>query len=279
MVATTATTTPFDAKDVNDQVNKTISQDGLLMRMAKAKGEQYAAGRGLSNSSIGAEASQRAIVDAALPIASQNAGQAWKSDENRIDRSHQLTMQGNQFGHEQGMANLNAQLQKERDQLLHKNSLGLLDAEGQQRLKELGVQNQYQKERDQLLHQNSLGLLDAEGQQRLKELDIQNKQQMGVIDKNHQVEMDSIAQQVVANTHGMYMSAVDKAVSSYNDRYAAIMADSTMKAADKEKLANNMKAELNSTLTMYQQMYSNISTIKPDWTKFPSTSLPGVTVK
>ena len=40
MVATTATTTPFDAKDVNDQVNKTISQDGLLMRMATAKGDR-----------------------------------------------------------------------------------------------------------------------------------------------------------------------------------------------------------------------------------------------
>uniref|UniRef100_UPI002B4784FD hypothetical protein n=1 Tax=Aeromonas hydrophila TaxID=644 RepID=UPI002B4784FD len=126
---------------------------------------------------------------------------------------------------------------------------------------------------------NSLGMLDAEGQQRLKELDIQNKQQMDVINKNNQASMDQLAQQVVANTHGMYMSTVDKAVSSYNDRYAAVMADSTMKAADKEKLVNNMKAELNSTLTMYQQMYSNISTIKPDWTKFPSASLPGVNVK
>ncbi|AYO63685.1 hypothetical protein WH06_01660 [Aeromonas salmonicida subsp. salmonicida] len=301
MVAITATTTPFDAKDVNDQVNKTISQDGLLMRMAKAKGEQYAAGRGLSNSSIGAEASQRAIVDAALPIASQNAGQAWKSDENRIDRGHQLTMQGNQFGHEKGMANINAQLQKERDQLLHKNSLGMLDAEGQQRLKELGVQNQYQTERDQLLHKNSLGMLDAEGQQRLKELgaqseyqkerdqllhknslgmlDAEGQQRLKELDNQNKASLDQLAQQVVANTHGMYMSTVDKAVSSYNDRYAAVMADNTMKATDKEKLVNNMKTELNSTLNMYQQMYSNISTIKPDWTKFPSASLPGVNVK
>ena len=223
MVATTATTTPFDAKDVNDQVNKTISQDGLLMRMAKANGEQYAAGRGLSNSSIGAEASQRAIVDAALPIASQNAGQAWKSDENRIDRSHQLTMQGNQFGHEKGMA--------------------------------------------ELQYKNSLGLLDAEGQQRLKELDNQNK-----------ASMDQLAQQVVANTHGMYMSAIDTAMSSYNERYAALMADSTIKTADKTTMLNNMKNELNSTLTMYQKLYSNINTINPDWTKFPTTSLPGVKV-
>ncbi len=268
MVATTATTTPFDAKDVNDQVNKTISQDGLLMRMAKAKGEQYAAGRGLSNSSIGAEASQRAIVDAALPIASQNAGQAWKSSESGLDRNHQLTMQGNQFGHEKGMA-----------ELQYKNSLGMLDAEGQQRLKELGAQSEYQKERDQLLHKNSLGMLDAEGQQRLKELDAEGQQRLKELDNQNKASLDQLAQQVVANTHGMYMSTVDKAVSSYNDRYAAVMADNTMKATDKEKLANNMKTELNSTLNMYQQMYSNISTIKPDWTKFPSASLPGVNVK
>ncbi|HDT6079938.1 TPA: hypothetical protein QHC28_004654, partial [Aeromonas veronii bv. veronii] len=113
------------------------------------------------------------------------------------------------------------------------------------------------------LHKNSLGLLDAEGQQRLKELDNQNK-----------ASLDQLAQQVVANTHGMYMSSVDKAVSSYNDRYAAVMADNTMKAADKEKLANHMFTEVNTTLAMYQQMYSNISTIKPDWTKFPTIQLP-----
>ncbi|ELY1973178.1 hypothetical protein SL040_004658, partial [Aeromonas salmonicida] len=45
-------------------------------------------------------------------------------------------------------------------------------------------------------------------------------------------------------------------------------------ATDKEKLVNNMKTELNTTLSMYQQMYSNISTIKPDWTKFPTIQLP-----
>jgi len=87
-----------------------------------------------------------------------------------------------------------------------------------------------------------------------------------------------MAQQVVANTHGMYMGAIDSAMGSYNERYAAIMADSSMKAADKQTLAANMKKELNSTLGMYQQLYSNISTIRPDWSKFPTTQLPGVKI-
>ena len=310
MVATTATTTPFDAKDVNDQVNKTISQDGLLMRMAKANGEQYAAGRGLSNSSIGAEASQRAIVDAALPIASQNAGQAWKSDESRIDRSHQLTMQGNQFGHEKGMA-----------ELQYKNSLGLLDAEGQQRLKELGVQSQYQKERDQLLHKNSLGMLDAEGQQRLKELGVQNQftsqrdstlfkydQQNKATDfanslktmseqqkydlqklnaqtaaskdlaaQQQQYTLTNTAKQVAANTQGMYLDAINGLTSTFGDQVAAIQA-SAMKAEDKKTAVNSLIESQNAMLKFYQSTYQNMSTIKDDWINVDVQTLPSGTI-
>mgnify|MGYP000919613358 FL=1 len=46
----------------------------------------------------------------------------------------------------------------------------------------------------------------------------------------------------------------------------------------KSTMLNNMKNELNSTLNMYQKLYSNINTIRPDWTQFPTVSLPGVSV-
>lgn len=91
-------------------------------------------------------------------------------------------------------------------------------------------------------------------------------------------DKDKLSQQVVANTHGMYMSSINDAVNNYNDRYAALVADSSMPAADKTTLIKNMKTELNSTLKMYQQLYSNVSTIRPDWSQFPTTQLPGVSV-
>ncbi len=87
--------TSFDATDVNDQMGKTLNKGGLLMRMAQSKGKQIASSRGLSNSTIGIDAAQRAVVDAALPIAQQNAQQNWTTGENSKDRSHQLTMQSN----------------------------------------------------------------------------------------------------------------------------------------------------------------------------------------
>ncbi|WP_421220399.1 hypothetical protein [Aeromonas enteropelogenes] len=180
----------FDATDVNDQLNSTLNSNSLLMRVAKSNGQAAATQRGLGNSSIGAEASQRAMVDAALPIAQQNAQQAHQGNQSQLDREHDL----------------------------------------------------------------------------------------GVLDKQGQIDKDKLSQQVVANTHGMYMSSVQAAIDSYNERYAALMSDKAMTAADKTNLINSMKTELNSTLNMYQKLYSNISTIRPDWSSFPTISLPGVNI-
>lgn len=213
----------FDSTNVNDQLNSTLNSNSLLMRVAKSSGQAAASQRGLGSSSIGAESAQRAMVDAALPIAQQNAQQSsqsamqdkdlsWKSQQSQLDREHQSSMQ----------------------------------------------------DKD----------LSWKGQQ--SQLD--RNQELSVLDKQGAIDKDKLAQQVVANTHGMYMSSIDSAVNSYNDRYAALVADKTMPAADKTNLINSMKAELNSTLKMYQQLYSNVSTIRPDWSQFPTIQLPGVSL-
>lgn len=263
----TAQKPAFDNKNVNDQLGATLNQGGLLMRMAQSKGQGLAASRGLGNSTIGIDAAQRAMVDAALPIAQQNAqqansrfmqddAQAFTAGESAKDRSQQLTMQQNDFSNQTNQAKLNAQLTEARDKLLYQQQLGTLSAEGAQRLKEINAQNQFTAAESAKDRQQAITLLEKQFGQ----------------------ETSQLAQQVAANTHGMYLSAIDTAMSSYNERYAALMADSTIKTADKTTMLNNMKNELNSTLTMYQKLYSNINTINPDWTQFPTTSLPGVKV-
>ena len=73
----------IDKTDANQQLASTINQGGLLMRMAKNQGSQQAGSRGLMNSSIGNEASQRAIVAAAQPLALQNTQFAQSKDINQ----------------------------------------------------------------------------------------------------------------------------------------------------------------------------------------------------
>lgn len=273
-----STPSKFDGSNVNDQLGATLNNGGLLMRMAQSKGQGIASQRGLSNSTIGIDAAQRAMVDAALPIAQQNAqqannrfmqddAQAFTAGQSALDRSQQLTMQKNDFTNQTNQAKLNAGLTEARDKLLYQQQLGTLSAEGAQRLKELDAQLK-----------NQMTLNNQQNQWNSAEAQKDRQQQLTVLEKQFGQETSQLAQQVAANTHGMYLSAIDTAMSSYNERYAALMADSTIKTADKTTMLKNMKNELNSTLTMYQKLYSNINTINPDWTKFPTTSLPGVKV-
>lgn len=235
----------FDATNVNDQLNSTLNSNSLLMRVAKSNGQATAAQRGLGNSSIGAESAQRAMVDAALPIAQQNAQQSsqslmqdkdlnWKGQQSQLDRDLQSSMQDKDLSWK-------------------------------------GQQSQLDRN-----HQSSMQDKDLSWKGQQSQLD--RNQELSVLDKQGAIDKDKLAQQVVANTHGMYMSSIDSAVNSYNDRYAALVADKTIPAADKTNLINSMKAELNSTLKMYQQLYSNVSTIRPDWSQFPTIQLPGVSL-
>ncbi len=68
-------TSKIDKTNVADQLSQITASNSLPMRVASAQGDRAAAARGMQGSSINTEASMRAMVDAALPIAQQNASQ------------------------------------------------------------------------------------------------------------------------------------------------------------------------------------------------------------
>ncbi|MFL9806357.1 hypothetical protein AB6D40_022900 [Vibrio cyclitrophicus] len=93
-----------DPMNVADEVANITSQNSLAMRSAKAMGNQHAASRGMQNSTLGAEAAQRAMVSAALPMAQQNVSQrhaesmqsannAFTASQNALGREHATSMQ------------------------------------------------------------------------------------------------------------------------------------------------------------------------------------------
>ena len=58
---------------VQGQVNNIVDADGVLMQQAATRGLQNSNSRGLLNSSLGVQASQAALYDAAMPMAQQDA--------------------------------------------------------------------------------------------------------------------------------------------------------------------------------------------------------------
>ncbi|MBF9645488.1 hypothetical protein, partial [Streptococcus pseudopneumoniae] len=58
---------------VQGQVADTTNADGVLMQQAATKGLQQSNQRGLLNTSLGVQASQNALYEAAMPMAQQDA--------------------------------------------------------------------------------------------------------------------------------------------------------------------------------------------------------------
>jgi hypothetical protein len=71
--STTATPDDFDPTSVEQRVNRITSVNSPLMQQAGAMGAKASNRRGLLNSSIGVQAGQAAVLDAAVPIATQDA--------------------------------------------------------------------------------------------------------------------------------------------------------------------------------------------------------------
>lgn len=94
---TTQPAVPSMSQAVADNLNS----NSLLMKSAAAQGQRMAASRGLQNSTVGIEAAQRAMIDAAMPIAQVDVGnqhqlnlqrdqQQFSAQQAALDREHQI---------------------------------------------------------------------------------------------------------------------------------------------------------------------------------------------
>lgn len=126
---------------VERRVTGLLSKESPLMKQAATQGAQASNRRGLMNSSMGVQAGQASRVAAALPIASQDAGQA--HEKNLQGRSHQMqhTLQREQQGfvggenaldreHQSGMQQADLQLRE---------TISRLDREAQERIATMNV--------------------------------------------------------------------------------------------------------------------------------------------
>lgn len=299
MAGTLLNSTTFNKTNANDQLNATLNQDGLLMRMAKTKGQQAAGSRGLMNSSIGSEASMRAMVDAATPIAQQNTQFEQTKDVNQqqadLTGKRDATLQGYTQANTQQQADLTAQ----RDKLLYQQQLGTISAEGDQQLKQMNAQfgyntqlnnqqNQFTTQRDSTLFgydqqnkaqdfRNQLQTMNEQQRLDLQKLNAQTAATKDINAQQQQYALTNTAKQVAANTQGMYLDAINGLTSTFGDQVATIQA-SAMKAADKTNAINSLINSQNAMLKFYQSTYQNMSTIKDDWINVDVQTLPSGTI-
>lgn len=91
---------PSENALVSRQLTNLLSQDNPYMQRARTRAMQYSNSRGLLNSSMAAGAGEAAAIDAALPIAQQDAGSYFTADRENAAAQNTFARDANQFGRE-----------------------------------------------------------------------------------------------------------------------------------------------------------------------------------
>ena len=274
----------IDKTDANQQLASTINQGGLLMRMAKTQGSKSANSRGLMNSSIGEEASQRAIVEAAQPLAIQNTQFAQNKDINQQQADLTAKRDADQFGYSTklndqqntfaaGESALDRTQQTDLANLNFKNQTSLNDQQNNATTQRDSALFGYDQKNKATDFANSLTTMSEQQKNDLAKLNNQNAHQTALAAQQQQYTLTNTAKQVAANTQGMYLDAINGLTSTFGDQVAAINA-SAMNAADKKNSINSLISAQNSMLKFYQSTYQNMSTIKDDWVNVDVETLP-----
>ena len=267
-----------------------LNSNSLLMKSAAAKGERIAANRGLQNSTIGVESAQRAMLDAAIPIASQDTQNAFAEKQTRLQadlnfqNQSKLSQQQNQFAasqaeldrsHQRGLAQLQADL----------------NYSNQSRLN--NAQNKFTASQAELdrSHQRGLAQLQADlnynNQSRLNQaqynftasqnaLDRANQRELA--DLNHQNQMQNLNAQVSANTIGKSIDFTMQITSNFDAQIATILNNSNMKAEDKTKAIEQLKASRDSEIQFMSKFMQGIPTTRQNWSSFPSLGVPSIQI-
>ena len=170
---------------VSGQMNTLLNEDSDYLKYAKRTAMETSNRRGLLNSTIAAGAGVDAAMKSALPIAQQDAQTYNTANTNNTNWSNKFSENRQTTGLGMLRDKSQAGYAKDLEEMRFKNSQGLLNQEGQQRLEQMNAQSGYNnseathagnitKELESLKAQNQAGLLTQEGQQRLEQLEAQS---------------------------------------------------------------------------------------------------------
>ena len=261
----------IDKTDANQQLASTINQGGLLMRMAQNEGQQSAASRGLMNSSIGAEASQRAIVDAALPLSQQNTQFAQTKDINQQQADLTAKRDETQQGYN-----------KENMGLQFGYSTKLNDQQNTFTAGQNALDRNQQITMSNLQQQNQLGLLDAQGKQELAQLEAQFKNQSALnqqqntftagqsaLDRQQQTNLTNLNfqnQSALNNQQNQFTTQRDSTLFGYDQQNKATDFANSLKTMSEQQKYDlqklNAQTQASKELAEQQQQYTLTNTAK-----------------
>lgn len=211
---------------VQNQVQAITSTGSQLTEAAKARAQQQAARRGLLNSTMAAEAGQKAVLESALPIAQQDAGTFAGANAANAQFANAASQFGAAAQNTATLANQQAALSQRLAEIQASTSMSIADKQlASQRL----IADNENKTRIQLQQMNSdtqkvIQTLGDDAKMKLSQLEADNRQLL-------QTNISA------ANSYAQYVQAL-----------AQISTSDKMDATAKQQAADNQLAALQANL-------------------------------
>lgn len=125
--ATASQRTVGDNELVSSQLNKLLATDSPYLQQARNKAMQTANGRGLVNSSLAAGWGESAAIDAAMPIASADAGAHTTAARDNQSAQNSVSMANAQAANQAAQTAANMQMQAQLQQIGSENAQRIAD--------------------------------------------------------------------------------------------------------------------------------------------------------
>lgn len=272
---------------VNSNVNQLVDQNSHLMQKIKAQAIEQKRSMGLQNSTLAISAAQDAGLNHALSIARDDANiqnqknlqsnqfkqddknKAWQSNENLLNRQHDESQLNKQQTWQSNENTLSRNHQNELEQLKHKNSLGLLDAQQKARLEELEKQQAWQSSENALSREHDQSQLDKQqtwqsGENALarehdvSQLDKQQAWQSGenALSREHQSELQALQREHelgMLDIQGQQRMAELEMQAQIQASENQAQRDWQSSEAEKDRLFNDLRDEKNRGHEMTKQ--------------------------
>jgi hypothetical protein len=260
------------------QVTKLASQDSALNKMARTEGLKAANRRGLLNSSMAVGAAQDAVLQNVLPIAQQEANQAFQ--KNMQARGFEYTMAGQEHQQTwQSAENVAARGWQTAENIAQRGFIAT-QADLDRTLQQTMQANQLSHEQAQLVKQiaSTEGIAAAQMalQKELQEADIQFRMKEGQLDRASAERMQAAdiafqkaegaaTRNLQAQIAQWNLKSADRASAAqmvtnmqslYNDRINQIMANTKLSSSARQQQLTQARNQLNSQMSLVEQTYN-----------------------
>ncbi|CAO3403516.1 hypothetical protein [Azospirillum palustre] len=238
-----STWTPEDDK-VDSEVSRITSAGGPLMQQAKTDGLATAQRRGLLNSSMAVGAAQGAVLNAALPMAQQNAQQTAAKNLSSQDYGQNRGLQEQKFGYDKDLSDQAFRQQQQLSEQEYQHQLGTIDTQGNWNSR---LQVEKAGQDASLSHQDY--------QQKTVLADQDYRQKVGLL------QIDNASKEKIAGWNvSQYekeraMSAVTSMEQLYASQFSALANNTDLPAETRNAYLQHIASLRDSSLNLVEQMY------------------------